>query len=242
MMFLASSTLTLLGFMALGTAAVLAYLFIPRRPPSAGRRSQQAAGPADASGTASPDPGEPAVPPPPPARLTLSAVVERMSNVGDEETTFLDSTDNRLVTVADLLLAVLEDDEEIEEAIDFSMEELEDLRNKLKSKMLLQLPTKAETNEFKLQERFCEELPEGEAKDQMLKVMLGQTGFRSFDGAVKRLGIEGDWQRLRDAELARLRDAELARIAVAWIQKHGISFDCDMPVPGDSDQELRQAS
>ena len=234
MMFLASSTLTLLGFMALGTAAVLAYLFIPRRPPSSGRRPQQAAGPADASGTAAPDPGQPAAPPPPPARLALSAVVERMVNVGDEETTFLDPDGNRLVTVPDLLLAVLEDDEPIEEAIDFSEEELEDLRNKLKSKTLVQLPTKAETNEFKLQERFCEELPEGEAKDQMLKVMLGQTGFRSFDGAVKRLGIEGDWQRLRDAELAR--------IAVAWIQKHGISFDCDMPVPGDSDQELRQAS
>jgi hypothetical protein len=210
-MFVASSILTLLGLTAFATAAVLAYLFIPRRPPTAGRRPQQAAGPAGASGA-----------------------VERMVNVGDEETTFLDSTGNRLVTLGDVLLAVLEDDDEIEEAIDFSVEELEDLRNKLKSKTLLQLPTKAETNEFKLQERFCEELPEGEAKDQMLKVMLGQTGFRSFDGAVKRLGIEGEWQRLRDAELAR--------IAVAWIQKHGISFDCDMPVPGDSDQELRQAS
>jgi hypothetical protein len=232
-MFVASSILTLLGLTAFATAAVLAYLFIPRRPPTAGRRPQQAAGPAGASGAAAPEP-EPAAPPPPPARLALSAVVERMVNVGDEETTFLDSTGNRLVTLGDVLLAVLEDDDEIEEAIDFSVEELEDLRNKLKSKTLLQLPTKAETNEFKFQERFCEELPEGEAKDQMLKVMLGQTGFRSFDGAVKRLGIEGEWQRLRDAELAR--------IAVAWIQKHGISFDCDMPVPGDSDQELRQAS
>ncbi|MHC5008722.1 MAG: hypothetical protein ACYTGF_15330 [Planctomycetota bacterium] len=234
MMFLASSTLTLLALMAFGTAAVVAYLFIPRRPPSAGRKPQQAAGLADASGPAAPDPGQPAAPPPPPARLTLSAVVERMANVGDEETTFLDPTGNRLVTLSDALLAVLEDDDEIEEAIDFSKEELEDLQNKLKSKTLLQLPTKAETNEFKLQERFCEELPEGEAKDQMLKVMLGQTGFRSFDGAVKRLGIEGDWQRLRYAELAR--------IAFAWVEKNGIACDCDMPVPGDSDQELRQAS
>ena len=233
-MFVASSTVTLLGLMALATAAVLAYLFIPRRAPGAGRRPQQAAGPGAAADTAAPDPGQPAAPPPPPARLVLSAVVERMTNVGDEETTFLDPTGNRLVTLSDLLLAVLEDDDPIEEAIDFSQEELEDLQNKLKSKTLVQLPTKAETNEFKLQERFCEELPEGEAKDQMLKVMLGQTGFRSFDGAVKRLGIEGDWQRLRDAELAR--------IAVAWFEKNGISFDYDMPVGGDSDQELRQAS
>jgi hypothetical protein len=236
-MFVASSTVTLLGLMALATAAVLAYLFIPRRPASASHRPRQAAGPAGVSGTAAPDSGQPAAPPPPPpppARLALSAVVERMANVGDEETTFLDPAGNRLVTLPDLLLAVLEDDDPIEEAIDFSREELEDLRSKLKSKTLLQLPTKAETNEFKFQERFCDDLPEGEAKDQMLKVMLGQTGFRSFDGAVKRLGIEEEWHRLRDAEFAR--------IAFAWVQKHGISCDCDMPVPGDSGQELRQAS
>jgi hypothetical protein len=221
--------LTLLGLMALATAAVLAYLFIPRRAPSAGRRPRQAAA------AAAPHPGEPAPPPPPPARLCLSAVVERMANVGDEETTFLDPAGNRLVTLGDMLLAVLEGDEPLlEESIDFSTEELDDLRSKLKSKTLLQLPTKAETNEFKLQECFCEGLPEGEAKDQMLKVMLGQTGFRSFDGAVKRLGLEEDWHRLRDAEFAR--------IAIAWLEKNGIAFDHDLPVPGDSDQELRQAS
>ena len=34
----------------------------------------------------------------------------------------------------------------------------------------------------------------------------------------------------------------LNRIAFAWIEKNGIACECDMPVPGDSDQELRQAS
>jgi hypothetical protein len=234
-MFVASSTLTLLGLMAFGTAAVLAYLFIPRTPVSPGRRPKTAAGPAGASvPPEAQHAGQPEAPPPPPPRLTLSAVVERMANVGDEETTFLDPTCNRLITVSDLLLAVLEDDDPIVEAIDYTQEELEDLRSKLKAKTLVQLPTKGEWNEFKLHERFCDELPEGEAKDQMLKVMLGQTGFRSFDGAVKRLGIEADWYRLRDAELAR--------IAAAWVQKHGIDCDCDVPVEGDGDQELRQAS
>ncbi len=230
-MIVASSILTLSGLAALTTAAVLAYLFIPRRPPAAGHRPRQAAHP---GGPAAPGPDQRAPAPPPTARLSLRAVVEQMANVGDEETTFLDPTGNRFVTLGDQLLAVLEDDDPIDEAIDFSMEELLDLRHRLKSKTLLQLPTKAETNEFKFQERFCAGLPEGDAKEQMLKVLLGQTGFRSFDGAVKRLGIEEDWRRLRDTELAR--------IAVAWLEKNGVSFDRDVRLAGEPDQELRRAS
>jgi len=227
-LFVASSILTFMGLMALAAAAALAYFFIPRRPPAARGRSPQAARAASATGPVASGQVEP-----PPARLSLRAVVDRMVNVGDDETTFLDPAGNRLVTLGDQLLAVLEDDEPIDEAIDFSPEALEDLRSKLKSKRLLLLPTKVETNEFKLQERFCDELPDGEAKEQMLKVLLGQTGFRSFDGAVKRLGIEEAW--------LRLRDAEYAGIATAWLEKNGISFDQDV-LPEESDQELRQAS
>ncbi|MHC4129610.1 MAG: UPF0158 family protein [Planctomycetota bacterium] len=229
-MFVASSILTFMGLMAFAAAAALAYFFIPRRPPAARKRPQQAAPAAPA-----PAPGEgDLLAAAPPARLSLRAVIDRMVNVGDDESTFLDPTGNRLVTLGDQLLAVLEDDEPIEEAIDFSPEELEDLRSKLKSKRLLPLPTKAETNEFQLQERFCDELPDGEAKEQMLKVLLGQTGFRSFDGAVKRLGIEEAWRRLRDAEYAR--------IATAWLEKNEISFDREVRLPDEPDQELRQAS
>jgi hypothetical protein len=239
-LFIASSVLTLMGLMALAVAAALAYFLIPRRPPAArGRPTQAAAAAPGAEPTAPhqvapPAASAPPAAPAPPAPLSLRAVVDRMVNIGDDETTFLDPNGNRLVTLDDQLLAVLEDDEPIEEAIDHSMEELEDLRSKLKSKQLLLLPTKAEMNEFQLQERFCEELPDGEAKEQMLKVLLGQTGFRSFDGAVKRLGIEEVW--------ARLRDVEYARIAVAWLAKNGIPFDRDVPLPDEPEPELRQAS
>ncbi|MHC4219520.1 MAG: hypothetical protein ACYSU7_13835 [Planctomycetota bacterium] len=240
-MFVASSVLTLFGLMALATAAVAAYLFIPRRPPSAKHRKPRAV----QATQAAPPPGSPGAPhagealppvaPSPQARLTLRAVVERMANVGDEETTFFDPTTNRLITLGDVMLALLESDDPLmDEPVDYSQHELEDFRRKLKAKTFVTLPTKGEINEFKYQERFCDGLPEGEAKDQMLKVMLGQTGFRSFDGAVKRLGIEEDWHRLRDAEFAR--------IAVAWLEKNGISCERDMPMPDEPDQPLRQAS
>ena len=94
------------------------------------------------------------------------------------------------------------------------------------------MPTKAETKEFQLRERFCADLPEGEAKEEMQKVLRGQTGYRSFDGAVTRLHIADQWERFRDAGFST--------VAVAWLQKHGIHFIHDVPVAEDP-PALRQA-
>jgi hypothetical protein len=109
---------------------------------------------------------------------------------------------------------------------------LEDLRRKLKAKKLLRLPTKAETKEFQLRERFCAELPEGDAKEEMQKVLRGQTGYRSFDGAVARLHIAENWNQFRDTGFAV--------VAVAWLQRHEIPFVHDFAAP-DTTPELRQA-
>ena len=201
-MLIVSSILTLGGLAGLGAVVGLAYaLLVVRQHRATGRgHARPPAGPA------------------PPRRLLLRGVVEALVSVGDDETTFLDRTSLRFVTLCDELLAELEGDEPIEDdPIDFTRAELEDLRRKLRSKALLQLPTKAETKEFLLRERFCEELPDGEIKEQMLKVLRAETGFRSFDGAVQRLGIAEQWQ-LR-------RDAEFATIAMGWLQKNGIPFD-----------------
>ena len=106
--------------------------------------------------------------------------------------------------------------------IHFSETELEDLRRKLRAGRLLPLPTKAETKEFQLQERFCAGIPEGSAKEQMLKVMRGQTGFRSFDGAVARLGIAEQWHRYRETGFAG--------VAIVWLERNKLPFDHDLNV------------
>ncbi len=148
----------------------------------------------------------------------------------------LDRTTGRLVMLADQLLAAVESDDPIEDLIDdtvaFTEAQLEDFRRKLEAKKLLRLPSKAETKEFQLRERFCAELPEGDAKEEMLKVLRGQTGYRSFDGAVTRLHITEEWDKFRDTAFAI--------IAVAWLQRHEIPFSRDFAV-SESRPELRQA-
>ncbi len=213
-----SSILTVIGFLAVGAVVAGAYVLLLRRsvrrsPSSSGRPAASALRP-----------------------LSLRAVIDRLASVGDEESVLLDQPTGRFVMLADQMLAAVEGDDPVEDLIDdtvaFTEAQLEDLRRKLRAKKLLPLPTKAETKEFQLRERFCAELPEGDAKEEMQKVLRGQTGYRSFDGAVARLHITEAWNSLRD-------DA-FAVVAVAWLERHEIPYVGDFTVP-DTASELRQA-
>lgn len=201
-MLLASSILTFAGLAGLGAAAAAAYFYFGRRPAQAARPAPMPA------------------PAPTRAAVTVRGVVEQLVTAGDHATTYLDRDTGRFVTLRDDLRADLEGNQPLDDELDSSGRDLKALRHKLKSKVLVRLPTKAETKEFLLQERFCQELPEGEARHQMLKVLSGQTGFRSFDGAVKRLGLESQWHELRDAEFAR--------IAEAWLERNGMGSELDL--------------
>ncbi len=201
-MVLASSILTFAGLAGLGAGAAAVYLFLSRR---------------QAGGTPPPGPAGAAPPVRLQDRVSVRAVVERLLAVGDHEMTFFDRDTRRFVTLSDKVLGLVQGNEPLDDHGDSARMDLKDVRRKLKSKVLLPLPTKAETKEFLLQERFCEELQEGEARQQMQRVMRGEPGFRSFDGAVKRLGLVARWHERRDAEFGR--------IAAAWLDRNGIAYD-----------------
>ncbi len=192
-----SSLLTLLSLVGLGVVAGLAFMLLVGRKPA---------------------PSRPPVGPEPtaPRRLTVTAVVEQLARVGDEETAFLDRRTGRFITLGDELLGALQGDDSLETEDHPDATDLDAIRAKLRAKVLLQLPTKAETREFQLKERFCETLPDGPGKDQMGKVLRAETGFRSFEGAVERLGLDRQWRAFRDAEFAR--------IATGWLERHRIPF------------------
>ncbi len=213
-----SSILAVIGFLAIGAVVAGAYVLllrwlVRRSPSSSGRPAASALRP-----------------------LSLRAVIDRLASVGDEESVLLDKHTRRFVMLDDQMLAAVEGDDPVEDLIDdtvaFSEPQLENLRRKLRAKKMLPLPTKAQTKEFQLRERFCDELPQGDAKEEMQKVLRGQTGYRSFDSAVTRLHIAEKWNHFRDTSFAT--------VAVAWLQRHEIPFVRDFAVP-QSAPELRQA-
>ena len=219
LMVIGSSMLTFATLVGIGVIVGLAYVLLMFQ---VGRRGGSRA-------ASRPDGSRPL------GRLSLRAVVNQLVTVDDEETVFLDRTSHRFVTLGDSLRGDLESNEPVEDLIDdtstLTPDQLEELRVGLRSKVLLQLPTKAQTKEFMLREQFCDQLADAKIKDQMHKVLRGQTGFRSFDGAVERLGIAQHWYRHRDTAFAG--------VAAAWLNKHRIAFELDVELP---DAGLRKAS
>ncbi len=200
-----SSLLTLLSLVGLGVVASVAFMLLVGRKPAP---SRPRAGPEPTAAAAAPGQAS--------RKLTVAALVEQLARVGDEETVFLDRKTGRFIALGDEQLGALRGDDSLETEDHPDATDLEEIRAKLRSKVLLQLPTKAETREFQLKERFCETLPEGPGKDQMGKVLRAETGFRSFESAVGRLGLDREWRAFRDAEFAR--------IATVWLERHRIPF------------------
>ncbi len=213
-----SSILTVLALLVIGALVAGAYVLLLRRSGVGSTRLSVR------SAASAPRP------------LSLRAVIDRLTSVGDEESVLLDVPTGRFVTLADQMLAAVKGDDPVEDLIDdtvaFTEAQLEDFRRKLGAKKLLPLPSKAETREFQLRERFCAELPEGDAKQEMQKVLCGQTGYRSFDAAVARLHIAKKWNHFRDAGFSP--------VAVAWLERHEIPFVRDFAVP-ETAEELRKA-
>lgn len=218
-MFESAAMATIVAGLLLAGGLVALFYFLLKKPEGAGRMPRAAAGGGPDASVAIGRPG----------KVSLRAVVERLATVGDEETVYLDRTTGAFVTLEDDLRALLESADLTPEALegfDQTPQQLMDMRRKLRSKAYLMLPTKLQTRPFELQDRFCQQLPEGEARAQMLKVLSGRAGFRSFDGAVKRLGLMDQW--------TALRDAEFAKVAVAWLTEHGLECEHDLPAARDA--------
>ena len=198
--------MTFLGLAALGGAVGVVYVMLVLRRPGTGLKWPVAGARSPRSETAAQ-----------PRPVSVQSVVDELTKVGDEETAFLDRVLGGFVTLSHELRTILESNEPIEDPVDYTKAELEGMRRRLRSNHLVPLPTKAETKEFLLRERFCEALPEGEAQEQMLKVLRGQTGFRSFEAAVDRLGLADSWRRYRDERFAA--------VAVEWLEQRGIPFE-----------------
>lgn len=94
------------------------------------------------------------------------------------------------------------------------------IREVLDSEDWLELPGRFEVNEYRIMERFCLSVESAERRDQLLDAIRGRGAFRRFKDAIWRMGIEDDWYRFRDQELAE--------IGIAWLKERGISYKNDV--------------
>ncbi len=197
--------------------------------PAAAREEAAIPRPVRAAGRAAPHraPQQPRI-------VSLREVVAEMAEVGDNETSFLDTSTGEFVRIADDLVEALRRDEPVAAGRGLDPLRLEQLRARFAAGELVELPTKFEIREYSIRERFIEDIHDAAQREAMLNALRGPNAFRAFEAGLRRLGIEQKWERARDEEFAR--------IAAPWIQENGLRCEEDAAAAQPGAPLLRRAS
>jgi hypothetical protein len=152
-------------------------------------------------------------------RVHVNAVVEGMEMQSDDMHSYLHRATGRIVIVSDDAFAAAENDDE--EWV--TPEELAEARSILAADdAYVELPDRFEINEYRMMERFAENLADGSARDAALRSLHGRGAFRYFKDTVHSLGVAKSWYAFRD-ECYR-------QVAREWCDANGIECD-DSPHP-----------
>jgi hypothetical protein len=148
--------------------------------------------------------------------VSLKDVVEAMDLPNNDWVSYLNRDTGEIVTVTDEDRQVVEEDEDIEHLPDWQKENLPKVREALESDRFLELPTSFDIHEWSLLERFSRDRAAATERQELLDAIHGAGAFRSFRGAIRRLGIEDEWYAFRASSLEQ--------IAKDWLEANGIPY------------------
>ena len=149
------------------------------------------------------------------AVVSLRDIVEALDLPRDDWAAYLNPDTGEVVVVSE------EDERLVEEGEadglpDWQREILPKVRQALESGRFLKLPDRFEIHEWSIMERFALERADDRQRADLLKAIRGSGAFRYFRDTIRRLGIEDQWYRFRDATLEA--------IAKEWLEANNISY------------------
>ena len=148
--------------------------------------------------------------------VSLRDVVEAMDLPNNDWQSYLNPVTGEIVTVTDEDRRLVEDGEDLDKLPDWQRETLTRVREVLESERFLALPGSFDVHEWSIMEQFAQSHSNARQRDEMLDPLHGRGAFRMFRSAIRRLGIEDDWQRFRDSAFQE--------IAKDWLEAHGIAY------------------
>jgi hypothetical protein len=135
------------------------------------------------------------------ARVKLADVVDAIDLPQQDWRSFLNRETGEIVTITDD--GIVPDDEGLDEAA-------------LDAEPFLPLPDKSELDEWSMMERFAETRSERD-REELLEAIRGRGAFRMFKSTIRRLGVEQDW--------FKYRDAAYEVFARDWLRDNGIEWE-----------------
>jgi hypothetical protein len=151
------------------------------------------------------------------AVVSLREIVDTISIQPEGGSAYLDPDSGEILEVSEEELRLAEGEEDAAAAApEWQQPLIENARKVLASDRLLPLPTQFDIHEWAIMERFADEWAIARQRELLLEAIHGRGAFRRFKGTIRRLEIEKDWYRFRDAAVEA--------IAKEWLESHGIEY------------------
>jgi len=147
--------------------------------------------------------------------ISLSAVVEAIESATDESDSYLDPDTGEIVYVTEEMRDRVENNE-IEDAPPWMLEDLPRVREALESGRYLSLPTKFDVHDWAIMEEFSRGQENAKVRNELLDAIHGSGAFRMFKSAIRRLKIEDAWYRFRDEAVKQ--------IAREWLEENNLQY------------------
>lgn len=152
-------------------------------------------------------------------RVDLRELTAAIELQGQEDLSYLDRRTGQIVMLSDEDVSAAKRDDPVDEYPEWRQEQILLAREVLGSGTphYLELPSQFDVHEWSIMERFCRSLEDREIADALAVAIRGRGAFRFFRAEIRRLGVEQEWYRYRDAAMRR--------IAIDWCEAHNIEFD-----------------
>ena len=156
-------------------------------------------------------------------RVLLREIIDGMQLQSDEMSAYLNIKTGQVVPVSaeDLMAAEFGETDAAE--ADWEVAAAEIARAVAAGKDYIALPDRFEIEEYRVMERFANELTDASASQRLQRAIHGRGAFRRFKDAVQDLGLAQQWYAYRDRALEA--------IAIDWCDANGIAYTKDAAPP-----------
>jgi hypothetical protein len=148
--------------------------------------------------------------------VKLKDVVDALEATSEFSMYFLDKRTGEIVMLTDEEWEAADADELISTYPEWQREVILKAREIQKSEDFVELPDRAEIDEYEIMERFAHEYEDQRASAELLRSIKGKGAFQRFKAAISELGIQQKWYDFRASELEE--------IAADWLDSEEIPY------------------
>ena len=152
-----------------------------------------------------------------PLPVSLKAVADELSILGDLSSAYVNRRTGEVVTLSEDDQALAEEEDVAEDDLpDWQAEMLPKIREILESDDWVALPGKFDIHEWEIMRRFGASLSDSHGASEIDRAIHGSGAFRMFRATVERLGLRGQWFEFRDRALMDIAREALEEVGIPY--------------------------